>query len=59
MDRIVGSSMSEIESSLATEMSKKTVPPPFERIPTTTPDRSSNHRVLSDIMVAMRDGTHP
>ncbi len=51
--------MSEIESSLATEMSKKTVPPPFERIPTATPDRSSNHRVLSDIMVAMRDGTHP
>ena len=49
--------MSRIESSLAAEMEKKTAPPPFDRIPTTTPDRSPGHRVLSDIMVAMADGT--
>ncbi|MBT4888090.1 MAG: CocE/NonD family hydrolase [Rhodospirillales bacterium] len=49
--------MSQIEASLAAEMEKKTTPPPFERIPTTTPDRFSDHRVLSDIMVAMSDGT--
>jgi putative CocE/NonD family hydrolase len=50
--------MPRIETSLAAEMSKKTAPPPFERIPTTTPNRSPNHRVRSDIMVAMGDGTH-
>ncbi|MBT6827553.1 MAG: CocE/NonD family hydrolase, partial [Rhodospirillales bacterium] len=49
--------MADIDKSLAAEMAKKTTPPPFDRIPTTTPDRSSGHRVLSDIMVTMRDGT--
>jgi uncharacterized protein len=48
--------MTEIDGSLAAEMRKKTVPAPFDRIPTTTPDRSAVHNVRSDIMVAMRDG---
>jgi len=49
--------MSQIEASLAAEMSKKTEQPAFERIPTTTPDRSTAYRVISDIMVTMNDGT--
>jgi uncharacterized protein len=49
--------MSEIDGGLAAEMNKKTAPPPFERLPTTTPDRSPAHRVIPDIMIAMRDGT--
>ena len=28
---------------------------PFERIPSTTPDRSSCHRVVADVMIPMRD----
>jgi putative CocE/NonD family hydrolase len=38
-------------------MSDNTEPLPFERIPTTTPARSPAHRVFSNIMIAMRDGT--
>lgn len=48
--------MAAVEGGLAAEMDKKTAPPPFERIPTETPDRSSLGRVVSDQMIAMRDG---
>ena len=48
--------MTQIAGGLAAEMDKKTAPPPFERLPTTTPDRSAAHHVLSDIMIPMRDG---
>ena len=44
------------ESSLAAEIAKKTTPPPFERIPSKTANRVSDHRIISDIMVNMRDG---
>ena len=44
------------EDGLTAEIDKKTAPPPFECIPSTTPDRSSSHRVVADIMITMRDG---
>ncbi|MEM7122174.1 MAG: CocE/NonD family hydrolase [Pseudomonadota bacterium] len=48
--------MAAVEGGLAAEMDKKTAPPPFERLPTDTPDRASLEHVLSDQMIAMRDG---
>lgn len=48
--------MPDIDASLAAEMAKKTEQPSFDRIPSTTPDRSPRHTVLSDVMVAMGDG---
>jgi len=48
--------MNEIAGGLAAEIDKKTAPPPFARIPTMTPDRSGSHRVISDVMIPMRDG---
>ena len=51
--------MAAVEGGLAAEIDKKTAPPPFERLPTETPDRASLGRVLSDQMIAMRDGVLP
>ena len=48
--------MSAVADSLEHKMDKKTEAPPFDKIPTLTPDRSSLDRVLSDQMIAMRDG---
>ncbi|MFT7461528.1 MAG: putative CocE/NonD family hydrolase [Planctomycetota bacterium] len=48
--------MTELDASLAVEMSKKKELPAFDRIPTTTPDRSPGHSLQSDIMVTLRDG---
>ena len=48
--------MAATAGGLAAEVNKKTAPPPFDRIPTATPDRSSSHRVVSDVMIPTRDG---
>ena len=47
--------MTQIYVSLAEEMSKKTNPAPYDRIPTATKNRAAGHSVDTDIMVTMRD----